>query len=134
MFDIQKKKRGINSLLDSRVSTPIPLTSIPRRSNYGICNLSLRNRPVKTGTCGKLRVKDSNKCYLLIICLLCLGFLLFDYFGSTNVFILFMYSSTLIQLHPFFHYIFIKCSYLPAHPFIVSVSHRIDVDTKRPSQ
>ena len=63
-FDI--KKRGICLLLDSRVSTPIPLTSIPRRSNYGICNLSLRNRPVEAGTCGKLRVKDSNKCYLLI--------------------------------------------------------------------
>jgi len=44
-----KKQRGINSLLETRVSTPIPLTSIPRRSNYGICNLSLRNSPAKRG-------------------------------------------------------------------------------------
>jgi hypothetical protein len=57
MFDIQKKKRGINSLLDSRVSTPIPLTSIPRRSNYGICNLSLTCCPAKTGTSGKFGVQ-----------------------------------------------------------------------------
>ena len=61
-----QKKRGIDSLLDSRVSTPTLLTSIPRRNNYGICNLSLKSCPRQTGTCGKLRVKDSNKCYLLI--------------------------------------------------------------------
>jgi len=39
------KQRGINSLLDIRVSTPTLLTSIPRRTKYGICLLALEELP-----------------------------------------------------------------------------------------
>jgi hypothetical protein len=45
----QQKQRGINSLLETRVSTPIPLTSIPRRTKYGICLLVLEESPRKRG-------------------------------------------------------------------------------------
>ena len=52
--------------LTLRVSTPTSPTSHPRRSNYGICNLSLRCYPTNGGVVEILSVKDSNKCYLLI--------------------------------------------------------------------
>ena len=69
-----KKQRGINSLLETRVSTPIPLTSIPRRTKYDICQLVLEELSRRNGNLWKLGFKDSNKCYLIIICLLCLSF------------------------------------------------------------
>ena len=49
-----QKKRGIYPLLDSRVSTPTLLTSIPRRNKYGICLLVLEELPRQNGDLWKI--------------------------------------------------------------------------------
>ena len=82
-----ENRKSVESIpcLTLRVSTPIPLTSIPRRTMYGICNLSLRNCPAKReqveiGFQGQQQVLSAyNMSFVFIF------FSLFDCFGSTNV-------------------------------------------------
>ena len=84
-------KKSVESIpcLNTRVSTPTFLTSIPRRSNYGICNLSLECCPAKTGTSGKFGVQGQQQVLsanmFVFVCL----FLPFGYFCSTNSLLLF---------------------------------------------
>ena len=75
------KKTAWNQFLARTPGVPCPtrLTSLPRRSNYGICNLSLTCSPAKRGLNGTLVFKDSNKCYLLIC-----KFLFILFFRSFN--------------------------------------------------